>query len=243
MGGHWGPYDPRPGAVMEHEYAVDEGDTFASIAERFGIDDWEDLWRHPPNQAALEAAGIASPDLLAKPVVLRIPDDPGLEACKAALKAHGVPLEKYLGGTSWLDPRALLSCTLLGSDGTPVADGTRVFVDGGDVHAVLLVEGGRVSRRLPRMAYTLRVELFPGFADACGWFPGLAPPGDAMASAVEPATPTRERPRGGAVAAVAAARAVDFEPMSTVPSARGRADQLAPVADLSAEDVVWDWSP
>ncbi len=195
-------------------YTVQTGDTFQSVAAAHGIDHWEDLWEH--NKQACPEPELEPLGKDGQPVVLSIPRyDP--DAAKARLASRfGDEKEagQVLGGTSWLDPRGLVSALLVDDDGAPL-DGVEVVIEDpvlGTEEVVKTVQG-RVEKRLPRKDFTMQARIFPGWDDSFGFFKRMAKPGDLgeeqlitpdAPSATPAAPPTADAPR--VVAGLAASR-------------------------------------
>ncbi len=220
--------------MSETRYEVKEGDTFDSIAERFKIDAWEDLWEH--NRDALKGR-IDSPDLLkptdkeGRPIVLNVPDDRDHELGRSLLEKKRVRPDAYLGGTSWLDPRGLVSNTLVGDDGKPLEDGTEVTIRDPVLGKTYVekVEGGRIARRLPRKEWEVKVKAFPGFEERYGWFRKAAGKGDIAAKAMEALAAS-----GPAAAPDAALQAGGRTAREVVPGDWALGEQAPPAAGSGA---------
>lgn len=183
--------------MAEVEVPLAEGETFEELARRHGIDDWVDLWDY--NRARLEAAGLPDPNRLPAGTRIFLPDDRDHELGRRLLAARGVPVEEYLGGTSWLDPRGVVSITILDDDGVPFPDGTEVVIEDPDLgtRTVERVVAGALNVRLPRKPWTLRVIQSSDFERSHGWFRDAYRPGDSAATHL--AGDPRTRPAGPAV--------------------------------------------
>ena len=164
----------------DQEHRIREGETIAQVAAAHGIDDWEDLWEK--NRERLAAEDLGNPDLLPAGTRIFVPDDRDHERGRELLQKQGVPLDAYLGGASWLDPRGVVSVTLRDQHGELLPDGTKVVIrdEELEISHTEVVQNGRIERRLPRKSWTLEIGAPGTFDEDHGWFAEHASGGDIM---------------------------------------------------------------